>query len=350
VTVGKNPATILEIGVSQCLKDLEEKARKWLIGHQVQLVILVDVQIDVLKPDAPSFSSTHEDGSLGSGFPYGLTTEDLSNGDCETVGQKILEWYKAGCVSTPPSTPLIKLLGIGIYLYRHDPSNTTSIKQDNKETTLFDSEVGFTDLKVAMTSKDLGISTPTQSEEFELPLDEFRKDIHSILEEHSISVAEERAEQVLKLYGFGDKNDPNYSNSPDQAVNSEFAPPQPPPKRVTRSSSRTKHRTEDLDEYPISRKKRKRGQKQIEDSDRSFSTDQGNASFTTTSTGLFDFESDKGTQELTTSNPSSFSKAARTVLQRQRISDLPSSMSGDPPSPGEETSRQKSRKGKAKAT
>jgi hypothetical protein len=348
VSTGKRPSTILEIGVSQPLQDLVERARMWLIGRQIQLVILVDIQIDILKPDMPSFSSAHEDGSLDSGLPYGLTIEDLSKGDFETVGEKILDWYKAKNVSTSPSTPLIELLGIGIYLYRQDPVNKTLIKQANKETIIFDSKAGFTDLQVTMTSQDLDIPSTTLSKEFQLPLDVLRKDFHSILKEHSTSVAEERATQILEMYGFGDKKDPNYHHSPDHAVNSTIPPLQPPSKPATRSSSRTKHRTENLDEHLISRKKRKRGQEQVENSDRSFSLDQGNASFTTTSTGLFEFESDNGTPDLSTSNPSSFSKAARIAMQQQKILDPYSSMSAEPTS-REETSRREARKGKAKA-
>ena len=331
------------------MQNLQDRAKKWLLGHQVQLAILVNIQIDTLAPDEPSFSSTHGDGSL-SGFPYELRIEDLSSGDSESVGEKIIEWYKAKGVSIPPSTPLIKLLEIGIYLYRHDPSHKGAIKQDNEETILFKGETGFRDLKIGLTPKDLGITSVTPWKEFNLPLDKLKEHLYIIVEEHSTSVAEERADQVLQLYGYGDKKDPNYHESPEQPVISAFPPRKKPSKPATQSSSRTQPERENPNQVVKGRKKRKRGQEGIASSDVSFSVDQADASFTTTSTGLFDFESDMGAPGLTTSTSSSFSKAAAAAIGKQRISDLNSSMSVESPSSGEEPSRRRRRKGKGKAS
>ena len=78
VSVGNGPVTIIiEVGVSQPLEDLKKCAEKWLIGKRVQLVILVDIDIDILEPQAPldSFSSTRElDGSSELNLPYNLVS------------------------------------------------------------------------------------------------------------------------------------------------------------------------------------------------------------------------------------------------------------------------------------
>jgi hypothetical protein len=136
--------------------------------------------------------SANEEGSLGTSLPYGLTMEDLSTRDFERAGEKILHWYEA------KNAPLIELLGIEIILYRQDPVNKTLIKQANNKTTIFDSK-GFTDLQVTMTLQDLSIPSITLSKEFQLPLDSLRDGFHSIIQEHSEFIAEERAEHYSTL-------------------------------------------------------------------------------------------------------------------------------------------------------
>jgi hypothetical protein len=84
VSLESGPVTIaIEIGVSQPLVDLERCAEKWLIGKQVQLVILVDIDVDIHEVQSPfdSFSS----------LPYNLKIADLRDGDFESIGLKILQ-------------------------------------------------------------------------------------------------------------------------------------------------------------------------------------------------------------------------------------------------------------------
>jgi hypothetical protein len=57
VSVGESkPAIVVEVGISQHFEDLEERARMWVVGRQIQLVILVDIQ--VCKANTPREEST----------------------------------------------------------------------------------------------------------------------------------------------------------------------------------------------------------------------------------------------------------------------------------------------------
>jgi len=139
------------------LVDLERCAEKWLIGKLVQLVILVDIDVDIHELRLPfeSFSSTHEpERSL----LYDLKIADLRDGDFETVGVKILQWY----ASQEPPIQLVQPRSITIYQYRHHEKDNSRIHQDHK-TVFFDSARGFTDAKMYITSKDFGIPSSTLS-------------------------------------------------------------------------------------------------------------------------------------------------------------------------------------------
>jgi hypothetical protein len=173
-------AIAIEIGVSQPLEDLERCAEKWLIGKQVQLVILVDIDVNIHEAQVPfnSFPSSHElEGSTQSNLPYDLAIADLRSGDFETVGLKILQWY----VGQEPPIQLVQPRTVTIYLYCHHKEDKSRINQDHKAV-FFDYRHGSIDAKVHITSKDFGIPSSTVSKKVELPLKGLKANFSSILE------------------------------------------------------------------------------------------------------------------------------------------------------------------------
>jgi hypothetical protein len=131
-------------------------------------------------------------------------------------------------------------------------TNKTAIKQDNEETVLFNSEAGFTDLKIAINSKNLDISNAVRSKEFELPLDELRNNFHSVLKGESILIAKTGRSKYMSHMGSGTK----MTLVMIAHLTSPFLPPSQQTKLVTRSSSWAKHRTENLDQHLMSRKRK----------------------------------------------------------------------------------------------
>jgi len=346
VSLENGPVTIaIEIGVSQPLEDLERCAEKWLIGKQVQLVILLDIDVDIHEVQLPfdSFSSTHEpEGSAQSILPYNLEISDLRDGDFETIGLKILQWY----ASQEPPIQLVQPRTVTIYLYRHHKEDNSRINQDYKAI-FFDCEHGFTDAKVHITSKDFGIPSSTVSKKVRLPLDGLKAKFSSILAEYAKSIAEHRAEELLKDCGLGTINDPDYKPSPE-VVGSPVFPPFQPTKPLTRSSGPPKHAVEDLVEpTAINQKKRKWKTTRTRETDQSFGFGQ-NQSFESTSSGIFPFESDEESQDQVHSKETSFSGPSA-AMQKQ-TADLQSSALTDPESSGGEISRRRSKRGKVKRT
>jgi hypothetical protein len=207
------------------LEDLEKCAEKWLIGKQVQLVILVNINIDILEAQAPLdlFSSTCElEGSSESNLPYNLNITDLSEGGLATVTSKILQWY----ASHEPPIQLVQPQSGMIYLYRHHTEDKSRINQDEK-TVFFDHEKGFTDFEVHITPKDFGIPNTIFPNLFKLPVKDLKEEFGSLLKEQEKWVAEKRAQQLLKDHGHGKKNNPDYKPSPEVGSSPAFPPFQP---------------------------------------------------------------------------------------------------------------------------
>lgn len=321
------------------MEDLEKCAEKWLIGKRVQLVILVDINIDILEAQAPhdSFSSTRElEGSSESNLPYDLNITDLSEGGFETVTSKILQWY----ASQEPPIQLVQPRSGMIYLYRHHVEDKSRINQDEKAA-FFDREKGFIDLEVHITSKDFGIPSTGVPNIFKLPVEDLKEEFSSLLKEQEKWVAERRAQQLLEDHGHGKKNDPDYKPSLAVAKSPAF-PPFQLTKPSTRSGSRPKHTAEDPVEPAISnQKKRKRK------TDQSFGFGP-NQSFESTSSGIFPYESDEESQSQVHSKDTSFSGPSAAIQKRK--TDLQSSALTDAESSGEEISRRRSKRGKAKRT
>jgi hypothetical protein len=346
VSLENGPVTIaIEIGVSQPFEDLEKCAEKWLIGKRVQLVILLDIDVDIHEVQLPfdSFSSTHElEGSAQSRLPYNLEIGDLRDGDFETIGLKILQWY----ASQEPPNQLVQPRSVTIYLYRHHKEDNSRINQDHKAV-FFDCDNEFTDAKVHITSKDFGIPSSTMSKKVRLPLEDLKAKFFSILAEYAKSIAEHRAEELLEECGLGTKKDPDYKPSPEVVGNPAF-PPFQPTKPSTRSSGPPKHAAEDPVEPTASnQKKRKRKTTRTRETDQSFGFGQ-NQSFESTSSGIFPFESDEESQDQVHSMETSFSGPSAAI--RGQITGHQSSALTDPESSGGEISRRRSKRGKAKRT
>jgi hypothetical protein len=210
VSLENGPVTIvIEIGVSQPLEDLERCAEKWLIGKQVQLVILVDIDVDIHEVQLPldSLPTTHEpERSTQSSLPYDLKIADLRDGDFETVGLKILQWY----AGQEPPIRLVQPRAVTIYLYRHHKEDNSRINQDHRAV-FFDYEHGFTDAKVHITSKDFGIPGSTVSKKVQLPLDGLKANFSSILAEYTRSIAEHGVKELLEGCGLGGNTTPTTS-------------------------------------------------------------------------------------------------------------------------------------------
>jgi hypothetical protein len=89
---------------------LKERAKGWLIGLGVQLVILVDIQV-CKSPREASTSSNEGDENPQATLPYGLKMDNLQNDNFRVVGSKILGWYKT------QEQPMVQLSSGTIYLY-----------------------------------------------------------------------------------------------------------------------------------------------------------------------------------------------------------------------------------------
>jgi hypothetical protein len=144
-----------------------------------------------------SFSSTRElEGSTRSSLPYDLKIADPRDGDFETVGLKILQWY----ASQEPPIQLVQPRRVTIHPYRHHEEDNSRIHQDHK-TVFFDCEHGFTDARVYITPKDFSIPSSTVSEKDKLSLEGLKAKFSSILAEYAKST-EHRAEELLEDCGL----------------------------------------------------------------------------------------------------------------------------------------------------
>lgn len=348
--VGENPVIVLEVGVSQKFQSLEERAKKWLIGHKVLLVILIDIQIEKVKNEPLSFSSNDDGGSDGPNIPYGLTVGDIVNAgeNFKALGEKMEEYYRAQALPKPSMSPMIDLLSIDVYLYHYNKSNKAEIK---KEKTSFYTQSGFRDPEITILLSDVGLSTKSPSPRLKLPLSELKHRIPFFLAAQSKKLAHERAYKLLRSRGIITEKDASYDNTPDDTGPSVRFPPGASSPPRTRSRGPPKHRAEDDEQYPTGRKKQKH-QNKMANSNLSFSTDQGTSSFAS-STNLFSLEVDTDTQGLTTSAQSSFSKAMKTALQGPVTSDAQSAASAEASAHEEPSSSRRgtrTRKWKARAS
>jgi hypothetical protein len=122
VSVGESkPAIVVEVGISQHFESLEERARMWLVGKLIHLVILVDIQVCKTNTPRKAYKISNEEESPQTTLPYGLTMDDLYNNNFQAIGSKILGWHK-----TQKQTLVQILLGT-IYLYRHVLGDRSSI-------------------------------------------------------------------------------------------------------------------------------------------------------------------------------------------------------------------------------
>jgi hypothetical protein len=152
------PVIILEVGITQTLDELEERAQMWLIGQDVQLVILVDIKVDIAKDwssliKVSSFSQ-EEDMNAPPTLPYGLDMDFLKTQDRNAIASKIITWYEA---QEPSIKPLVQLLLGTIYLYRHKPEDKSEIIPD-ETIVFFDSKLGHTTLEAYIKIEDFDIT------------------------------------------------------------------------------------------------------------------------------------------------------------------------------------------------
>ncbi|KAH8596252.1 hypothetical protein B0O99DRAFT_740345 [Bisporella sp. PMI_857] len=315
VAMGKDKGTILlEVGVSQTLESLKERATMWLEGMaHVQLVILIHIEMEehkheVRKVASPS-SQSHETSKEV--LPYNLEEKDFTGSDFSTVissvATKIRRWYKI----QDPYIPLIKPQRVTIYMCRRPHANMETLFDD--KTVLFD-QGGFTHQEVYITPEDYGPKDSqngsTSSKCFKLPLQQLKELLYEFMEEEVQERSITRAEKLTEVYGEGNGNGSDYHQSSEH-TNS------PAPKRSLRPRAKdeTDRRTQDRE-----RKRRRIHTGGLDTANDSFST-ANTGSFASASSepsDLFAYENDEEDEQPVLSNPSSFSKAAKSAQDKGR--------------------------------
>ncbi|KAH6666265.1 hypothetical protein B0J14DRAFT_568354 [Halenospora varia] len=322
VHVGKEDlAIVVEVAVSQGLEELKEQAKKWLIGGEVVLVILVNIELDTAN--AIPYSSFSTDAS-NSNPPYDLDTEDFnknhSKNNVKVISSKILEWYER----QDPYCPLAHMSKATVYLYRHQGYHT-----EPDEKIVFFEEGEYKDCKVQLFPQDFGLSHDSTVKEINLPLGILAERFPTIVEQHSQKIAFKRAIKLLLEHKRQDRHDGTYEDTspsfPSVAVPSSSQASPKPPKR---SSTRVKRTAADSESVAKSQKRRKGDTAQMPDIGKSFET--------TSSGVMFPYDSTEGETDQAFSNPTSFVGESATVMH------APTSFKP----PGGKTQKRRSKMGK----
>ncbi|KAF8861716.1 hypothetical protein BDZ45DRAFT_687516 [Acephala macrosclerotiorum] len=255
-------------------------------------------------PGGPSLtlpvSCPFEKSACVGGPSYRWFPRVRSGEEMEALTSKILEWHKR----QDPYRPLMRIKKATLYLYRHYSHRT---EPDAEIVHVFFEDEVYKISDVRILPQDFGLSVDSTIEEIKLPLRVVADKFPTLIEEQSLEVVEEIADELVKKYEYRDRHDGTYEASPSVPSGMNLSSPQASPRPPRRTSNREKRTMTGSEGAAKSQKRRKGDTAQLEDIGQSF---------TSNSTGvMFPYDSTEGEPDPTFSNSTSFAGESAAVMQ-----------------------------------